>query len=103
MASIRTRDHETDSAPPVHGIAYLLSGEEYQRMIISEGAGVAYEDVELQARTVETGSVGDAVAEAEMTVRTLTARFPFRPEAIPSARYMVCTFFITESHSLRTH
>lgn len=101
MASIRVRDDEPDSVPPVHGIAYLLSGEEYQRMIISEGAGVAYEDLELRARTVEAGSVGDAVAEAEITVRTLTARFPFRPEAIPSARYMVRTCFFIESRSLR--
>lgn len=101
MASIRMRDDETDPVPPVHGIAYLLSGEEYQRMIISEGAGVAYENVELEARTVEAGSAGVAVAEAEMTVRTLTARFPFRPEAIPSARYMVCTLFVIGSHSPR--
>ncbi|KAF5591253.1 microsomal dipeptidase precursor [Fusarium subglutinans] len=90
MAGIRERTpvDDTKATPPVHGMAYLLSRDEYHRLIVSEGAGVAYVEMELIARTCSTGFTGRAATCEEIPVRTLMARFPFRPEALPSIRYM---------------
>ncbi|KAF5243269.1 hypothetical protein FANTH_8278 [Fusarium anthophilum] len=90
MAGIRERTpvDDTKATPPVHGMAYLLSREEYHRLIVSEGAGVAYVEMELIARACSTGCTGRAATCEEVPVRTLMARFPFRPEALPSIRYM---------------
>ncbi|KAF4335428.1 microsomal dipeptidase precursor [Fusarium beomiforme] len=88
MAGIRerTRADSPKSTPPVHGMAYLLSREEYHRLIVSEGAGVAYVETELIARS--SNGVAGRPATEEIPVWTLMARFPFRPEALPSVRYM---------------
>jgi hypothetical protein len=91
MAGIRERTpvDDAEATPSVHGMAYLLSRKEYHRLIVSEGAGVAYVEMELIARTYSTGFTARAATCEEILVRTLMARFPFRPEALPSARYMV--------------
>ncbi|KAF5963727.1 microsomal dipeptidase precursor [Fusarium coicis] len=90
MAGIRERTpvDDAEATPSVHGMAYLLSRKEYHRLIVSEGAGVAYVEMELIARTYSTGFTARAATCEEIPVRTLMARFPFRPEALPSARYM---------------
>ncbi|KAM0545783.1 hypothetical protein ACHAPJ_011207 [Fusarium lateritium] len=92
MAGIRDRSPVDDAkaTPPAHGIAYLLSRTEYHQLIVSEGAGVAYIEVELMARSCAERSADRSAAcvEMEMPVWTLKARFPFRPEALPSVRYM---------------
>ncbi|KAF5562385.1 microsomal dipeptidase precursor [Fusarium napiforme] len=90
MAGIRERTpaDDAEATPSVHGMAYLLSREEYHRLIVSEGAGVAYVEMELIARICSTGFTARAATCEEIPVRTLMARFPFRPEALPSVRYM---------------
>ncbi|QGI65294.1 hypothetical protein CEK26_009245 [Fusarium fujikuroi] len=88
MAGIRERTpvDDTKATPSVHGMAYLLSREEYHRLIVSEGAGVAYVEMELIARTCSTVCTERAATCEEIPVWTLMARFPFRPEALPSVR-----------------
>ena len=76
--------------PPVHGVAYLVSHADYVRLLISEGAGTAYEEIELQAQLLDRSK--DVETEARViTVKTLVARYPFRQSAPPrpSARYLV--------------
>lgn len=73
--------------PPVHGIGYLLSADDFKSLVISEGAGTAYSEIELQARRLDGGK-GEGEGES-LTVRTLVSRFPFRPNPLPSARYLV--------------
>lgn len=65
---------------PVHGVVYLLSHQDYLRLIVSEGAGIAYRETEVDAYQICGG--GKIVAQ------TLMARYPFRPNAAPSARYL---------------
>lgn len=87
--------------PPVQGVAYLLSPTDYAKLVISEGAGTGYVEVELDARPINSKAYG-ATAEGSrdgeeeesgdrLRVRTLMARFPFRPDSPPrpSKRYMV--------------
>lgn len=90
MASVAP--HETRSAigqpklkepPPVHGIAYLLSYPDFRRVVGSEGGGVAYREI-----TVTGVKCNDATAE-NLAMTTLTARYPRRPNAAPSLRYVV--------------
>lgn len=69
--------------PPVHGIAYLLSYPDFRRVVGSEGGGVAYREIRV------TGvKCHDATAE-NLTMTTLTAKYPRRPNAAPSLRYVV--------------
>ena len=77
--------------PPVHGVAYLVSHSDYVRLLVSEGAGTAYEEVELEAQLLDR-SKDDVETEARVIpVKTLVARYPFRQSAPPrpSARYLV--------------
>lgn len=73
--------------PPVHGVAYLLTPNDYRRLVLTEGAGVGYEEIILHSRVL------DSVKEqAEIMVRTLKAKYPFRPNRASSKRYMVSKF-----------
>ena len=89
MASIAryTTDDENDQRgagpPDVHGIAYLLSSADVRRLIGSEGGGVAYNEVIVAGVSLH----GDDIP---ISMCTLTARYPRRPNAAPSARYLVC-------------
>jgi hypothetical protein len=77
--------------PPVHGIGYLLSAAEFSSLVVSEGAGTAYSEVEVQARLLDVDDHNDD-GEHEggmLTVRTLVGRYPFRPNPLPSTRYLV--------------
>ncbi|KAF3389008.1 hypothetical protein F1880_003269 [Penicillium rolfsii] len=67
---------------PVHGVAYLLTLEDLQRVIISEGGGIAYSTDVLMA-TLQSDS-------SEIPVTTLLARhcIPTHYERLPSERYM---------------
>lgn len=67
--------------PRVHGVAYLLSHQSYLSLVISEGAGIAYRETEVDAYRTHGGS--------KIVARTLVARYPFRPNAAPSVRYLV--------------
>lgn len=67
--------------PPVHGVAYLLSHRNYRSLVVSEGAGIAYRETEVDAYRI--------YGQSKIVVRTLVARYPFRPNAAPSVRYLV--------------
>lgn len=77
--------------PPVHGVAYLVSHADYVRLLVSEGAGTAYEEIELQAQLLDPSKNVETEAARVITVKTLVARYPFRQSAPPrpSARYLV--------------
>ncbi|CAM1502581.1 Fc.00g073570.m01.CDS01 [Cosmosporella sp. VM-42] len=73
--------------PPIHGVAYLISQEEYIRLVISEGGGVAYREIEIEAEILTGGETGQSSGQ-RIVVSTLEAKYPFRPNAAPSARYL---------------
>jgi len=73
-----------ESPPPVHGIGYLLSADDLNSLVISEGAGTAYTEVGVLARPLDDCGECDC-----LPVRTLVGRYPFRPNPLPSARYLV--------------
>jgi hypothetical protein len=72
------------SVPCVHGVAYRLSAADVRRLIATEGGGVAYHMIEMEAFRMN----GDG---ASLKLRTLVARHPRRPNAAPSLRYRVRT------------
>ncbi|KAL9084058.1 MAG: hypothetical protein Q9165_008259 [Trypethelium subeluteriae] len=78
---------ESDRKPPdILGVAYRITRAQYTKVIASEGGGIAYKDVELQAVPVEDkdrAKTGD-----ELTVRTLVAKLERSPWPRPSQRYM---------------
>lgn len=82
--------------PAVHGVAYLLTQEEYVRLIISEGAGIAYREIQVEASPLNS-QVDDEVDKGIILVRTLVARYPFRPNPAPSKRYLVSEAFARQS------
>jgi hypothetical protein len=95
MASIAERravaeyEQVLEPCPAVHGVGYVLSAGDFEKLLVSEGAGTAYKVVELEACMLvgdgeEAGEVNGAI-----TVRTLVGRYPFRPNALPSQRYLV--------------
>ena len=98
MAGISERPIDYQG-PALHGIIYLLSEADYQRLIVSEGAGVAYREVTFEVRVLsifdaqklasKRGAAGDL-----LIVHTLVPRYPFRPNALPSTRYLVCNMSI---------
>lgn len=73
--------------PPVHGVAYLLTPDDYRRLVLTEGAGVGYDEITVSARALDSDD-----EQAEMMVRTLKAKYPFRPNRAPSKRYKVSEF-----------
>jgi len=79
------RDKHQQPPPPVHGIGYLLSAGDFKNLVVSEGAGTAYTEVELQAQILGPSERGGD----SLPVRTLVGRYPFRPNPLPSARYLV--------------
>ncbi|KAK8856635.1 membrane dipeptidase GliJ [Apiospora arundinis] len=103
-----------EAPPPVNGVAYLLSSQDFRTLVLSEGAGVAYTEVQLEAYSAD-GAVPTASAAAEkhdthhsqgdaagvsFPVRTLVARFPLRPNPMPSARYLSLLIDGAKEHQL---
>jgi hypothetical protein len=88
MASIsprpRRRVHNgpLEQAPDVHGAAYLLSKSDFIKLVLSEGAGTAYREIEVEAQVLQSET-------RVIRAKALVARYPFRPNAAPSARYLV--------------
>lgn len=102
MASIAPRDGLGSPAEKtslaVHGVAYLLGLADYRKLIVSEGAGVAYTEAVVEAEALEGASVGGH--RPIFVVHTLVARYPFRPNALPSARYLGLLIDGAEEHDL---
>lgn len=78
--------------PTVHGVSYLLTLDDFRRLVGSEGGGVAYDEIVIDAVSLPQGE------PESIRARTLVAKYPWRPNAAPSERYSV------RSHrSLKTH
>lgn len=67
---------------PVYGIAYLLRPEDMNRVVLTEGGGIAYETQSLIATLQVDGS---AVSVLTLVARRAVSR---RLERLPSKRYM---------------
>ncbi|KAF2877968.1 hypothetical protein BDV95DRAFT_480528 [Massariosphaeria phaeospora] len=80
MAGLQARVQH-DRCQPVFGVAYLLSEADFLKVLVTEGAGVAY-------RMVETAA--EDVAGKTLRVYTLIARHesPFAGGRYPSRRYL---------------
>ncbi|KAF2831118.1 hypothetical protein CC86DRAFT_282137, partial [Ophiobolus disseminans] len=81
MASLRERTGDCDGIS-VHGVALLLSAADFIKLIISEGASVAYKVVDATAHPLNGAE--------QFEVRTLVARqmYRFQSSRCPSERYM---------------
>lgn len=88
FASISAYSHseekEESKIPAVHGMAYLLTKADYRRLVLSEGSGVGYDEIQVEAFPLSDKKNG-------IQVHTLKAKYPFRPNRAPSLRYMVST------------
>ncbi|KXJ85041.1 hypothetical protein Micbo1qcDRAFT_169712 [Microdochium bolleyi] len=64
----------------VHGVAYLLGPGELARVVASEGGGIAYQLLHVEATLLKDGS--------KISVATLISRHNHRHERLPSKRYL---------------
>lgn len=72
------------SVPPtVHGVSYLLTIADLRRLVGSEGGGVAYDEIVVDAVSLSQGE------REKFTAHSLVAKHPWRPNAAPSERYLV--------------
>jgi gliotoxin/aspirochlorine biosynthesis gamma-glutamylcyclotransferase len=67
---------------PVHGVAYLVSQQDLERIIATEGGGVAYRSMHARAKTITT-------YPRTLEICTLVARWPASHARRPSTRYLV--------------
>ncbi|MCJ1380196.1 hypothetical protein MMC17_003299 [Xylographa soralifera] len=72
--------------PDVLGVAYLITADQYVRVFGSEGGGIAYEDIEVDA--VPVGEKDREQTGERLKVRTLGAAIERYPSPRPSRRYM---------------
>ena len=80
--------------PNVIGVAYLITHEQHRKVMASEGGGIAYTDILVDARPV---SDKDATRTGhQLQVRTLGTAMRRCPPARPSKRYMVCTSVLSK-------
>jgi hypothetical protein len=79
--------------PDVLGIAYLITQEQYNHVLATEGGGIMYADIELDAVPV-TAKDAEATGPA-LKVRTLVVvpMMKREPWPLPSERYMVSSLF----------
>lgn len=107
MAGIRAGRPEGYSGPAVHGVAYLVSEADYRGLLVSEGAGIAYQETGMEVTVLPNHTHGHRTEQVQpdisttnerpldqqpslvLHVRTLVPRYPFRPNPLPSARYLV--------------
>jgi hypothetical protein len=86
MAGLRKRG-PNDTCLPVFGVAYLLSHADFVRVVLTEGAGVAYSVLETAAEDLDG---------RQFNVHTLVARREnaFATDRFPSKRYLVIQFLV---------
>jgi len=72
--------------PSIYGIAHLLTPSDFHRLLVTEGSGVVYDIIQVEAFALDERrkSTGEKLA-----AYTLKAKWPQRPNGTPSARYMV--------------
>ncbi|PVI02652.1 hypothetical protein DM02DRAFT_701132 [Periconia macrospinosa] len=78
---------ETSMNPDVVGVAYLITEDQYNHVIGSEGGGTAYNDISLLGRIIGEEAKGGN-GSMEIPVRTLGTAMKRQPCPVPSARYM---------------
>ncbi|KAL7811114.1 hypothetical protein V8C26DRAFT_437622 [Trichoderma gracile] len=71
--------------PSLCGLAHLLSTVEFHRLLVTEGSGVVYDIVKVQAYTIDESH---RISSEPFDVYTLKAKWPLRPNGTPSARYV---------------
>lgn len=80
MANLMPRDSR--HRLPVHGVACLISQSDFERIVATEGAGVAYVTLCARARTISSEA-------QDIDVYTLVSRKPAARARCPSVRYLV--------------
>ncbi|KAK2616701.1 hypothetical protein QQS21_000313 [Conoideocrella luteorostrata] len=78
--------------PPIHGIAYLITRADYVTLVKSEDGGSACRDIALEADVFRHAEPDSGTMGPKLTVFTLEAKYPFRPNATPSQRYIVSVY-----------
>lgn len=89
FTSVIPRDPSAKSdwcIPDVLGVAYLITQDQYVRVLGSEGGGIAYDDIEVEAVPVEKQDAD--VIGPKIKVRTLGSAMERIPWPKPSRRYM---------------
>ena len=81
------------AVPDVLGVAYLITADQYIKVLGSEGGGIAYEDIEVDA--VPISPQDQDRTGKKLKVRTLGAAIERHPSPKPSKRYMVSSVSIT--------
>lgn len=88
---------EKSSIPPVHGVLYQLRREDYLQLVRSEGSGVGYDEISVEAYILEVQSDGvSRTTQKPVMAQTLKAKYPWRPNRGPSERYMVCDVYVSQ-------
>ncbi|GIK05550.1 hypothetical protein Aspvir_009663 [Aspergillus viridinutans] len=84
--TLRLGDSPSRDVPPAQGLAYLLNPKDYRQLVISEGGGVAYDEVEVHVTILAEDGKPDP--RSILIARTLQAKYPWRPNGAPSTRYL---------------
>ncbi|OAQ61128.2 gliotoxin biosynthesis protein GliK [Pochonia chlamydosporia 170] len=71
--------------PALCGVAHLLTLSDFHRLLVTEGSGVVYDIITVQAYRLDNSRKPVGLP---FTGYTLKAKWPQRPNGIPSARYM---------------
>jgi hypothetical protein len=72
---------------PAHGISFSHQPINRQ-LVFSEGGGVAYNEIEVEAKVIRTE--GEEDTPTPLVARTLQAKSPWTPNGAPSAQSFVC-------------
>ena len=98
MAGISTSSFDSE-APNVHGVLYLLSQRSFKRLVVSEGAGIGYREITVEASVLDlphrpaySTEAGRKQQGVTIHAKTLIPRYPFRPNPLPSERYLGSKF-----------
>ncbi|KAI6086514.1 hypothetical protein F4821DRAFT_238415 [Hypoxylon rubiginosum] len=86
IAPRRDTDAEKGISFDVIGVAYLITQEQYRRVISSEGGGIAYRDICLVGEPVDEDD--RAKVGYQIMLRTLGTAMLRHPPPVPSQRYM---------------
>lgn len=89
FTTIRPINATDYKAREVLGVAYLITRDQYIRLVASEGGGIAYADIAVSA--VPMTSADEDLTGKNLIVRTLGTILKRYPPACPSRRYMVST------------
>ncbi|KAK7178675.1 gliotoxin biosynthesis protein [Paraphaeosphaeria sporulosa] len=72
---------------PLCAIAYLLSPADFNRLLVTEGSGVVYDHIKVEAYELSAAEPQGA-DRVSLTAYTLKSKRPQRPNGTPSARYV---------------